>query len=311
MEMHQLRYFAAVARTGSFSRAAVECRVAQPSLSQQILKLEGELAERLLERTPRRALLTPAGELFLPHALAILDAAERGRRDVGEMGGRMRGKVVLGALPTIAPYLLPPLLRALHDAYPEIEVVVHEETTLRLLRGVEEGEIDLALISEAAPGSRVAMETVGQEELLLCLPASHPLARRRVVTADDLRGEPFIMMQEGHCLGAQTQQFCQMKGFRPRVSCRSVQVGTVQAMVRAGLGISLVPQMACREPLGKGIAYRALDGTRPRRPLVLALSRERKPGAAVLEVARRLREACREGAAVPGEAGGRSPRRRR
>src|SRR6202040_1263792 len=102
MEMHQLRYFAAVARTGNFSRAARECRVAQPSLSQQILKLEDEVGERLFERTRRRAILTPAGTLFLPHALSILESAERARQEIREMSGQVRGQVFLAALPTIA-----------------------------------------------------------------------------------------------------------------------------------------------------------------------------------------------------------------
>jgi LysR family transcriptional regulator, hydrogen peroxide-inducible genes activator len=107
MEMHQLRYFVAVARTGTFSRAAGECRVAQPSLSQQIQKLESEVGDRLFERTRRRAILTPAGALFLPHALSILETAERGRQEIREMSGQVRGQVLLAALPTIAPYFLP------------------------------------------------------------------------------------------------------------------------------------------------------------------------------------------------------------
>ena len=118
MEMHQLRYFVAVARSGNFSRAADECRVAQPSLSQQILKLEDEVGERLFERTRRRAILTPAGTLFLPHALNILESAERGRQEIQEMGGQVRGKIVLGALPTIAPYFLPEIIRLFREKYP-------------------------------------------------------------------------------------------------------------------------------------------------------------------------------------------------
>src|ERR1700716_1214210 len=103
MEMHQLRYFAAVARTGNFSRAARECRVAQPSLSQQILKLEDEVGERLFERTQRRALLTPAGSLFLPHARNILRATACRHKEIGETSGQLRGKIRLGALPSIRP----------------------------------------------------------------------------------------------------------------------------------------------------------------------------------------------------------------
>src|ERR1700730_598868 len=158
MEMHQLRYFVAVARSGNFSRAADECRVAQPSLSQQILKLEDEVGERLFERTRRRAILTPAGTLFLPHALNILEAAERGRQEIREMGGQVRGKIVLGALPTIAPYFLPEIIRLFREKYLGAELILHEEATQQLLRGIDENELDLALISDASSNSRIRME---------------------------------------------------------------------------------------------------------------------------------------------------------
>src|SRR5580700_9963377 len=134
MEMHQLRYLVAVARTGSFSRAARECRVAQPSLSQQILKLEEELGDRLFERTRRKALLTPAGSLFLPYAVSILESAKRARQEIREIGGQVRGKILLGALPTIAPYFLPDIIRSFREKYPGVELIIHEETTQQLLR---------------------------------------------------------------------------------------------------------------------------------------------------------------------------------
>jgi LysR family transcriptional regulator, hydrogen peroxide-inducible genes activator len=289
MEMHQLRYFAAVARTGNFSRAARECRVAQPSLSQQILKLEDEVGERLFERTQRRALLTPAGSLFLPHALNILDAAERGRQEIREMGGQVRGNIRLGALPTIAPYFLPNVIRSFRAKYPEVELIIQEETTQQLLRGLEEKELDLALLSDAPPNPRIEIRPLFSEELLLCLPATHPLVKQKKVVADDLRDEKFILMQDGHCLGAQAQQFCESKGFHPEISCRSAQIGTVLAMVQAGLGISLIPEMAVAGAPREGIVYRSLDGARPRRILALALPGQRKSSLCVIEFAKFVR----------------------
>jgi LysR family hydrogen peroxide-inducible transcriptional activator len=283
MEMHQLRCFAAVARTGNFSRAARECRVAQPSLSQQILKLEDEVGERLFERTQRQTLLTPAGSLLLPHVLSILEAAERGRQEIREMGGQVRGKILLGALPTIAPYFLPTTIRSFREKYPGVELIIHEETTQQLLRGLEDKELDLALISDASPGPRIEIRELFSEELYLCLPTSHPLVHRKKVMASDLRQEKFILMQDGHCLGEQAQQFCERKGFHPQISCRSAQIGTVLAMVQAGLGISLIPEMALEGAPREGIVYRSLDGTRPRRVLALALPRRRKASLCVIE----------------------------
>ena len=146
MELHQLRYFLAVARTCNFSRAAEQCHVAQPSLSQQIMKLEDELGERLFERTKREVALTPAGELFRAHAERVLEEVELARDKVREVGGLVRGRVTLGALPTVAPYYLPARLRAFTAKFPGVEVVVHEDTTAQLTVAVLAKDIDLRVL---------------------------------------------------------------------------------------------------------------------------------------------------------------------
>jgi LysR family transcriptional regulator, hydrogen peroxide-inducible genes activator len=290
MEMHQLRYFAAVARTGSFSRAAQECHVAQPSLSQQILKLEEDVGERLFERSRRKVLLTPAGSLLLPYAVSILEAAERGHREIREMGGQVRGTIKIGALPTIAPYFLPEIISAFQKKYNGVEMILHEDTTEELLQGLGENELDLALISEAPPSPRIQTQHLFSEELFLCLPASHPMVRWKKVIATDLQHEKFILMQDGHCLGNQARQFCLNSGFHPEISCRSAQISTVLAMVQAGLGISLVPEMALPSAPKEGIVYRSFDGLRPRRVLTLALSAQRKPSLGVIEFTKFVRD---------------------
>ena len=133
MEMHQLRYAVAVARAGNFSRAAEQCHVSQPSLSQQILKLEEELGERLFERTKREAKLTPHGEAFLPRAVKILEEVDAARREASDARRLLRGRLIVGVLPTIAPYLLPEVLVTFAEKFPGVEIVVHEDTTARLL----------------------------------------------------------------------------------------------------------------------------------------------------------------------------------
>lgn len=259
MELHQLRYFVAVARTRNFSRAAERCRVAQPSLSQQIIKLEEELGERLFERTKRTVALTPAGEIFRAHAERVLDEVELAGESVREVSGMLRGRVVLGALPTVAPYYLPSRLRTFSEAFPGIEVVVHEDTTDALVRAAMGKEIDLALLSLPVERAGLATEEFFEEPLLVAMPAGHRLASRRALTLDDLAEEPFILMQEGHCLAGQALQFCRLNGFAPRVSFRSAQIETVLAFVAEGWGVSIVPEMA-RKPDVQGVRYRALGG---------------------------------------------------
>jgi LysR family transcriptional regulator, hydrogen peroxide-inducible genes activator len=290
MEMRQLRYFAAVVRTGSFSQAARECRVAQPSLSQQIIKLEEEVGERLFERTQRKALLTAAGSLLLPHAVSILEATRLGQQEIREMGGQVRGKILLGALPTIAPYFLPDIIYSFRKKYPAVELTLHEDTAQQLLRALEENELDLALISEAPRSPRIEIQQLFSEELFLCLPTLHPLVQRKQVNAADLQHEKFILMQDGHCLGDQARQFCHSSGFQPEISCRSVQISTVLAMMRTGLGISLIPEMASPPSAKDGVVCRSIDGLRPRREIALALSRERKPSLCVLELTKFVRD---------------------
>lgn len=263
MEIHQLRYFLAVARTRHFSRAAEQCHVAQPSLSQQIMKLEAELDERLFERTKRDVTLTPAGEIFRVHAERVMEEMELARDKVREVRGLLRGRVRLGVLPTIAPYFLPARLRAFAATYPGIEVVVHEDTTAQLSTAVLTKEIDVGVLSLPVERAGLAAEEFFDEPLLVALPSAHRLATRRRLTLDDLEHEPFILMKEGHCLTGQALQFCRLNGFAPRVSFRSAQLETVLAFVAAGWGVSIIPAMA-RHALPAGVVSRGVAGvTRP------------------------------------------------
>jgi LysR family hydrogen peroxide-inducible transcriptional activator len=259
MELHQLRYFLAVARTKNFSRAGEQCRVAQPSLSQQIMKLEAELGEKLFERTKREVSLTAAGELLRVHAENVLHEVELARETVRELHGVVRGQVTLGVLPTVAPYFLPQRLRTFAVRYPAVDVVVHEDTTDRLAAALAAREIDLALISPPVDRAGFATEKFFDEPLLVALPARHRLARKPRLALEDLEAEPFILMKEGHCLAGQALQFCRLNGFAPRISFRSAQIETVLAFVARGWGISIVPEMACVRPM-PGVRCRELRG---------------------------------------------------
>ncbi len=259
MELHQLRYFLAVARTKSFSRAAEQCHVAQPSLSQQIMKLEGELEEKLFERTKRSVALTSVGEIFLAHAERVLEEVDLARDKVRDVRGLLKGRVILGALPTVAPYFLPERLKAFALAFPGIEVQVHEDTTALLSAAVLNKEIDVALISLPVEHKALVSEAFFEEDLLIALPARHPLAARKHLALDDLEAETFILMKEGHCLAGQALQFCRMNNFAPRLSFRSAQIETVIAFVAAGWGVSVVPAMA-RKLDTKAVRYLPIAG---------------------------------------------------
>jgi len=282
MEMHQLRYVVAVARTRNFSRAAEQSHVSQPSLSQQIQKLEDELGERLFERTKRDARLTPHGEAFLPRALRILEEVEAARQEATDAGELLRGMVTIGVLPTIAPYLLPDVLTQFAKKFPGVEVVVHEDTTAHLLKLVLGCEIDFALASQPILDPRLEVRELFTEELLLALPPQHPLTRKRTIGVADLEREPFIVMKEGHCLGDQVLRFCDRRDVRPNVSFRSAQLETVQSLVHAGLGLSLIPAMATKAGRPAQLEYRSLSAPKPQRKIVAVWSKRRPPGRATL-----------------------------
>ena len=284
MEMHQLRYMVAVARTGNFSRAAEQCRVAQPSLSQQIMKLEEELGERLFDRMKRATRLTPAGEAFLRRAVRILEEVDAAKREATDAKDLPRGVVTMGVLPTIAPYLLPKVLTAFTDQFPGVEIVIQEDTTARLLKQLHAYEIDFALASQPIQDERLEVRALFSEELLLALPPGHALARRRTIGVADLENERLIVMQAGHCLGEQVLRFCDRRDLHPRISFRSAQLETIQALVRAGLGLSLIPAMAVQAGQPDAPIYRSLRAPRPERKIVALWPRQRPPGRAAAEL---------------------------
>ncbi|WP_009960801.1 LysR family transcriptional regulator [Verrucomicrobium spinosum] len=280
MELHQLRYMVAVARTGNFSRAAQTCHVSQPSLSQQIQKLEDELGERLFDRLRRHAKLTQAGERFLPRAVRILEEMDAATREARAANDLDQGRITVGVLPTIAPYLLPKLIAAFSAKYPGVQVVVHEDTTARLRELTAACEVDIAIASLPLQDERFEVRELFDEELLLALPNNHRLVDQKKIIPEDLLEEKFILMKEGHCLGDQVLHFCHRQDFHPQVSCRSAQMETVQSLVQSGMGITLVPRMALQEDRSVKPVYRSLSDPSPKRTIVAFWPRQRPLGKA-------------------------------
>lgn len=288
MELQQLRYFLAVAKSGNFSRAAERCHVAQPSLSQQIQKLEQELGERLFERGRPSASLTLAGERFLPRAVRILEEVDAAVREVASEQPLTTGKLTIAALPTIAPYFLPRVIRAFHTEFPAVEMVVQEETTEVLLAQLAGREIEIGLASLPIQDERFATQALFEEELLLAVAGDHPLAKKRRITPDDLEQEPFILLKQGHCLGDQVLRYCSARELQPRVSCRGAQLQTIQALVEAGLGISFIPKMAVPPPDQRTTIHRSLPAPRPSRTIAAVWLAQRPQSRAVREFLRIL-----------------------
>ncbi len=271
--MHQLRYFAKVADLGNVTRAAEACHVSQPSLSQQISKLERELGQPLFERLGRGVRLTEAGKMFKRYSDQILSLTEDARTRVTDDPDS--GRITLAAIPTIAPYYLPGVLTRFAKECPRARLEIVEETTGNILRLLAEGDIDLAILALPIQAEHVHTKTLFTEELLAVLPTGHPLARRPRVSLKDLVLEPFVVLNEAHCLTGATMSFCARHSASPLVTAKSHQLLTVLELVRLGQGVSLVPAMAVPAVRDHGREYRSLTGEKPTRTIALAWNRMR------------------------------------
>jgi len=243
MEIHQLRYFVAVADEGSFSRAAAKVRVAQPSLSQQIRKLEAEVGQPLFDRLPRSVVLTEAGRCLIDYARQILSSIDDARRCVGELTGEIAGKLTVGAIPTIAPYVLPRLVRKFQEHYPEVTLEIVEDVTEGITRRIEAGELDVALASTCQQTPTLRRESLGNEPLLALVPEGHPLAEKTLVELDDLKSQRFLLLHEMHCLSQQVHHLLEARHLQPEIALAGSQLDTIANMVAAGIGVSIVPRL--------------------------------------------------------------------
>ena len=273
MELQQLRYFVAVAELGNFTRAAERCLVSQPSLSQQIIKLEKELGGPLFDRSGRKVRLTDRGQRFCERANEILFAVESAEREMTEAADA--GRIGVGAIPTVAPYVLPPLLKQFVRSFPKADVTVFENLTEQTIKSCLEGEIDVGLLALPVDDQQLVVEPLFTEELLLALSKKHPLAKKRKITMKDIVDVQFVLLNETHCLGEQIVSFCKQKSCLPTVSCHSAQLLTVQQLVALGHGISLVPQMAAAADKSKDLLYRSLSGDKPTRTIAMIRRKSR------------------------------------
>src|ERR1700728_468235 len=244
MEVHQLKYVCAIAESGNFSRAAERCNVAQPSLSQQVLKLEKELGVRLFDRLGRSVRLTEAGRVFAPQARAILEELEMARSSVVDKNADLRGSVAVGVIPTIAPYLMPGYTAAFAKKYPDAKLRIVEEMTSVLVDGLRDLSIDVAILALPLRHKDLELFPIRTEPLFAVLKRDHPRASAKSLALKDLRGESFVMLRDGHCFRDLSIEACTRARITPNIVFESGQFSSLLGMVAAGVGVSLVPEMA-------------------------------------------------------------------
>jgi LysR family hydrogen peroxide-inducible transcriptional activator len=264
VELHQLRYVVAVAKAGNFTRAAEELFLAQPSLSVQVRKLEHELGVRLFERLGRSVQLTHAGEIFLEHAQRALFEVAEARDRMADVRDLRRGRLALGALPSVGAHLLPDVLAAFKRAHPGVQTsLVELDVSADVERLVHAGQLDLAVIRLPRTREDLADRLLARERLVAVVPPDSEFAGRSELALLDLADQDFVGMRPGHGLRELMNRVCVQAGFLPRVTVETGQLSIVCGMVRAGVGVSVLPKLAAGEgvtavPLADPFAYRDL-----------------------------------------------------
>ncbi len=294
MQFQQLQYFVAVAETRHFTRAADLVHVAQPSLSQQIKALERELGADLFLRARGNITLTDAGEALLPLARRILADADTARHEVQELVQLRGGRVRLGATPSLCTGLLPDVLRAFHDRYPGIRLLIEEGGSHDLVRELARGALDLALVVLPLPTPSPALTTVEllREDLVVVSSPEAPAPGgpgRRTVRVADLEGERLVMFRHGYDLRELTVAACRAEGFEPDFAVEGGEMDAVLGFVRAGLGLAVVPRMVAARS-GRGLRVTPLARPGLHRTIALAHRSDVAPPRAARELQRMLLE---------------------
>src|SRR4051812_24227728 len=271
MNLRDLRYLVALAEHKHFGRAAEASFVSQPTLSTQIKKLEDELGVALVERTPRKVLLTEVGREITQRARDVLNEVEQIRAIARRTLDPESGTVRLGIFPTLGPYLLPHVVPKIRERFPRLELLLVEEKTEVVLRMLREGRLDAGVLALPIHDDQLHAEFLFEEPFLLAVPEHHELAKRKALRLDDLSDQTLLLLEDGHCLRDQALEVCQLAGASERTGFRATSLETLRQMVAANVGITLLPTLAVQPPVAHSENVRLLPfrGDAPSRRIAM------------------------------------------
>jgi LysR family transcriptional regulator, hydrogen peroxide-inducible genes activator len=244
MDTALLRTFIETADAGSLSRAARLLALSQPSLTAQIQRLEHHLGTPLFDRHGRGVTLTDAGKSLYPRARRILDDVRATEAAIRQEGVDGAGTLSIGAIPTVAPYVVPAAVQRMRARHPQMRSTIREDYSAVLAKLLLDGALDVVIAALPYAFERLDTEPIGSDALVVAVPAEHPAARAGRITIAQLRDAPAVTLDPAHCLGEQVAGFCSSRQVSPSVVCRSAQLATVFELVGAGIGVSIVPAMA-------------------------------------------------------------------
>lgn len=267
MNLRDYTYLVAVADQRHFGKAAEQCHVSQPALSMQLQKLEETLGVQLLERGHKQVRVTPAGDAVVKRARQLLLMAEEIKQTAALFHDPLSGDFRLGAFPTLAPYYLPKIVPGLHAALPKLNLLLVEEKTQRLVELLKSGELDAAFIALPIDDKELHAAPLFEDSFYLAVRKSHPFAKKKSITARDLRDERLLLLEEGHCLRTHALEACSVIGRNEYKEFRATSLETLLQMVGMGMGVTLVPHTALRTD--KHLAYIPFANPAPGRTIGL------------------------------------------
>ncbi|WP_374013318.1 LysR substrate-binding domain-containing protein [Pseudoxanthomonas koreensis] len=271
MNLRDLKYLVALAEHRHFGRAAASCFVSQPTLSTQIRKLEEELGVALVERAPRKVMLTPAGREATERARRIVAEIEQMKEAARRSQDPEAGSVRLGIFPTLAPYLLPHVIPHMRARFPQLELLLVEEKSDELLARLRDGRLDAALLALPVHDDQLHTELLFEEPFVLAVPEDHPLASRQALSLDALAEQPLLLLEDGHCMRDQALDVCQLSGAQEKTGFRATSLETLRQMVAANVGATLLPILAVKPPVARSENIRLLPftGSAPTRSIAI------------------------------------------
>jgi len=276
MNLRDLKYLVALADHRHFGKAAAACFVSQPTLSTQIRKLEDELGLPLVERAPRKVMLTPAGVEAAARARTIVAEVEQMKEAARRSRDPEAGTVRLGIFPTLGPYLLPHVIPNIRERFPQLELLLVEEKSDELLTRLREGRLDAALLALPLDDDQLHAEFLFEEPFLLAVSQQHPLARRQHLDVQELSSQKLLLLEDGHCLRDQALAVCRLFGANEKSEFRATSLETLRQMVAADVGITLLPTLSVKPPVPRSDNIRLLDFSgddRPSRRIAMAWRR--------------------------------------
>lgn len=288
MNLRDLKYLVALAEHRHFGKAAAACFVSQPTLSTQIRKLEEELGLPLVERAPRKVMLTPAGQDAAARARVIVAEVEQMKEAARRSRDPEAGAVRLGIFPTLGPYLLPHVIPRIRDRFPQLELLLVEEKSDVLLARLREGKLDATLLALPVIDDQLHTEFLFEEPFLLAVSSRHALAGRKQLDVRELSAQRLLLLEDGHCLRDQALEVCRMYGANEKSEFRATSLETLRQMVASDVGITLLPTLSVKPPVPRSDNIRLLELTgegRPSRRIAMAWRRSSAMNGFLLQLA--------------------------